>query len=649
MNRWTPAAPAGDAGWRVTSTAATMLARRVTGSPVVRVNVTPDVASGATPIDVTGSTVTVHAAGFAGADESRMLALDQYATRFANPKLAGAVVAGAVWAVKPALPASASEVAAVLDRVRAEARHVQRRPPDGLLLTAALPAVVARMLTDGAGVDPVSTVSLLLAHVWTRVALGVLPPALAAVCSEAAGGDLPGWLLTGMGAICERLRGLPDGNSDVVVETAAEWDMLLRRLFGDGSGPGVAGARPAVGEAPDGADGGPGDGGGSPTAHHSPNEDNTGTSDVPGFTDTNGDSAADDATGDTGNSGNGDTTVTEGPWTADAPAAATWGTDTAPCAAAAKAAATLQDAAQAAAAAAHEYGDQSRPRQHPEQARAAANHQAGQKVFAQQPTLRSRNAVARTPATAADRVQLAQLVTELRKARYVAASRTDVPAGIPPARLRTSLLLQRAAQQSMGEKITARPWSTVRTRNNPHPPLTVGFVADCSGSTSLWHQALGRSVWATVRAARMLGGDGAAALFADTVVPMLAPGDKLATIPIPTLTGGSSGCGTAMRAVDGILHMAARPGARLMVVLTDSQLPDLRDCELATDYLAGRGVVVLWVNIAGNTWHPRSAYTVRLERPDQFGAVVGKACADALTAAATRRKGRATSAPPGAG
>jgi hypothetical protein len=106
-------------------------------------------------------------------------------------------------------------------------------------------------------------------------------------------------------------------------------------------------------------------------------------------------------------------------------------------------------------------------------------------------------------------------------------------------------------------------------------------------------------------------------------------------IPIPALTGGSNGCAEAMEAADGILHLAARPGARVMTVLTDGGIGGQPKIQRVTDYLVKRGVVVVWADINPTPgWAPKLVLHVHGFTPATFPRIVGQACADALTAAA---------------
>ena len=666
-------------GYGVTSLGATLLAIAVTGRGDVKVDVTPGIpAVGALPVQVQNNQVTVFGSVFAPLGAARYVPLDQYVTRYQMPALAGSVIAGAVWATKPPLPPAAAgwdpevrEAAELLGRVRAEARHIQRRTTDWVLLSAALPRVVAALLAGGVGAAVERKVlSTLLGGVLVRVASGVLPSGLAARCLEVVGQRLPADTFGQVAAVCADLGAVPDGHHDELEALSHRWVEMIHRLLpqlppspstdggGDDSGsdtsseadndqgadrdtPGDAGglvedegagsAREAHGEGDDADDGhdadgvGPGCHGDEGVRGQNPWEGpRSGEPSEPRHTPTD-----DDAIGFYPSDGD--------PWDINDPNPDTgdWPDLDTPCALADAITGLLDHAAAEAGAAAEQRHAGLTAPADPAQGFAAAAHKAGQGVFLGATTYNARPVVRFKAPTTNDHRAAAELLTQLRKARYIAPSRTHVRTTTPPRKTRTTGLLQRAAQIAQGEAVTAKPWATELVRSNPHPPLTEALVMDCSGSMDAWRNYVGLTAWMTAKATRKLGGDTAAVMFADTVEPLLAPKASLQMIPIPALTGGSNGCAEAMEAADGILHLAARPGARVMTVLTDGGIGGQPKIQRVTDYLVKRGVVVVWADINPTPgWAPKLVLHVHGFTPATFPRIVGQACADALTAAA---------------
>ena len=229
-------------GYGVTSLAATLLAIAVSGRSDVKVDVNPGIpAVGELPVQVQNNQVKVFGSVFAPLGAARFVPLDQYVTRYQMPALAGAVIAGTVWATKPPLPPASAgwdpevrEAAELLGRVRAEARHIQRRTTDWVLLSSGLPRVVTALLSGGAGAAIERRVlSTLLGEVLVRVASGVLPSSLAARCLEVVGQRLPADTFQQVATVCTDLGALPDGHHDELETLAHEWVAMIHRLLPD--------------------------------------------------------------------------------------------------------------------------------------------------------------------------------------------------------------------------------------------------------------------------------------------------------------------------------------------------------------------------------------------------------------------------------
>ncbi|MFJ4973575.1 hypothetical protein, partial [Streptomyces sp. NPDC088755] len=103
--------------------------------------------------------------------------------------------------------------------------------------------------------------------------------------------------------------------------------------------------------------------------------------------------------------------------------------------------------------------------------------------------------------TAAEQSAAARLSRALRAAAYRerTAERTTSPT--PPGRLNMGRALARDAQRAAGSVPTAEPFTRVRRRNSPTPPLRVGIAVDVSGSMSAACKPVASAAWIVARAA----------------------------------------------------------------------------------------------------------------------------------------------------
>ena len=242
------------------------------------------------------------------------------------------------------------------------------------------------------------------------------------------------------------------------------------------------------------------------------------------------------------------------------------------------------------------------------------------------------------PPTTEDVAQRAAIVRRLERAQY-AAPRTVIEfVGYPAGRPRTGSLVQRAAQRAQGQVVTATPWRRTRRRVSQKPPIHAGIVVDHSGSMSAWMPSAGTAMWALAEAVAELGGSAAAAGFAGRVIPLLKPRSRPALVPTVPGGGGSSGCAEAMAAVTAAAELTVPFGARVLVVLTDGQLPggDSAAINAQVRYLHRHGVTVVWA-LTGATEHahviPPHVALVDEVTPKMFAALVSDTLATALEAA----------------
>lgn len=508
--------------------------------------------------------------------------LDSVLGSHQNPSLAGAVIMGAVWAAHtdPQLVG----VEAALDRVRAEARHVTARPQDHDLLVAAAARLTAWQVADSD--RPTEVVAW---QVIPRVAVGLLPVHAGVVLLAGLGVNVNQSVHAQLAAVGETLRLSHSGDAAALRRAR----LLMQHILDNRDG-----------QTPDGDGTGNESGAAGPGGDTADGDTESGANDSDEETD-------DDAPGDA--NGDGDT--------------------------AEAAAAILDEIVRAATEACFDVADEFlNPAPDPEAVAAAADLRQSQAAFppgGTGGTIRGKPVIKHETPTAADLRYADDLAAQLRQARHRTPTSTPVPSAAPPGRMRGNQLLQAHAQRMTGQTVTAKPWATRRPNIPPEPPLTAGFVVDASGSMSRWYRSAAVAMWATTKVAREFGGSAAAVTFSGVITSIIGPAGPILNIPIPTHSGGSTGCPDAIRAVSGALRLPHSPGVRLLVVLTDSALPDRELIHPVTERLAAAGVTVVWAHCdrRGSGWAPRGAQLVTGFTAGTFPLVVGRFAADALSAA----------------
>ncbi|MFJ9381842.1 hypothetical protein [Streptomyces sp. NPDC101455] len=227
------------------------------------------------------------------------------------------------------------------------------------------------------------------------------------------------------------------------------------------------------------------------------------------------------------------------------------------------------------------------------------------------------------------------LLRSLSKAQYRDVHRTTRPEFAPPGRMIMRDVVRRSAQIAARSEITAKPWQRTTRRQADNPPLTVGISLDVSGSMDAWTGPVAATGWALADSVSSpaLAGRIAAVAWNGAASPLIAPGRRPRTIPVPKAGGGSNGCPNSLYALDGALNLTGQEGARAVVVITDGALPNQDAIQKAVDHLTRAGVLVLWALVNPRGWTPKGARREYLSDPAKFGQLVGEALAKALSAA----------------
>lgn len=564
--------------------------------------------------------------------------------RARNPVLAGAVAHVAHTRWRDHVPAmgdhEAVEAATMLEEARCEARLLAVRPADRMLLRAATAHVVLAGLGDADDRDVTGTV---LALVLPRVDSGVFPAATVQPLRDRALADLGADGLARFERLWRSALRCPDDDVDQMIQLGREWVEAVRQFMppqpesehpqagadSDVASAGGAAAGPAsgadyspAGPDPDGAADEPN--AGQPRQRVLPNV-------RPGCA--GGGNPAGTGDGEPGHAAGEVRPLDTSP-------GASLGGDGNPGAEIRRVLAQVRDDASA--------------EIDPDRAAPAASGRTGR--TAGDPTAAEHAAIAqqvfgpgrggglattdyRTP-TRDDLTLRAVMVNRIRQAQIRRPAPRSDRLTYPSGALSATRLMDRSAQVAHRQPVTARPWTQRRVRTVTQPPWRCGIVLDVSGSMSSWWPAAGSTLWALSNAVTQLGGVAAAAAFSGQVTPLLYPGQVLPGVPVLTGGGGSDNAGSAMRAlnghrglaaVNGKLHMAGSHGARVQVVVTDSDLPDQQDIQAAVNYLTGQGVAVVWAaTVAAPAWTPTGTTVITDVSPGRVADTLVDACVAAL-------------------
>ncbi|MEV8336549.1 hypothetical protein [Streptomyces niveus] len=234
--------------------------------------------------------------------------------------------------------------------------------------------------------------------------------------------------------------------------------------------------------------------------------------------------------------------------------------------------------------------------------------------------------------------QARALLNTLATAQYRDVNRTTRAVNAPPGRMVMREVVRREAQIQARTEVSAMPWRRISRRLAENPPLTVGISLDVSGSMSPWIGPVASTGWALAHAVMSprLAGTVASVAWngwdpSEIATALIKPGNRPTAVPVPAMGGGSDGCGQSLYALDGALNLTGNTGARVAVVITDGDLPNLTAVQKAADHLTRAGVLLLWLSVKEGGWAPNGAHVEYLSDPAAFGSIVGRALAKALS------------------
>lgn len=238
------------------------------------------------------------------------------------------------------------------------------------------------------------------------------------------------------------------------------------------------------------------------------------------------------------------------------------------------------------------------------------------------------HAIFHRPATATELENRESMRAALAVAKRRHLRLVDTPSRTPVGRADARELVQWAAQRHHGRPLVAAPWRRAVPELSEEPNITVAAVFDASASMASWLRTASPLMWAIAGAAHDLGGIATVWGFGGGAFEMIRAGAAPQLVPeLHDRKSGSSGYAEAINAAATTAQVRSRPGARMLIVLTDGRLPGVdeqrRLQEIITS-LADSGVSVLWALTGGlrPAVVPDRARVVTGVTPTQFATLV---------------------------
>ncbi|GAB4054761.1 vWA domain-containing protein [Catellatospora paridis] len=233
------------------------------------------------------------------------------------------------------------------------------------------------------------------------------------------------------------------------------------------------------------------------------------------------------------------------------------------------------------------------------------------------------------PPTPQERTAAHQLRQQLVKASTRDKTVTPIRRPTPPGRLMVRAALAADAARAHGQQINAEPFRANKTRKPPVPPLRVGIAVDVSDSMSGFAPQVSSLAWIIAQASHSLDAKTATVAFGPTVQPLTRPGQAHPAVQELDPGGGTSYFDQAVLALDGALGLSGKGAARLLVIISDGDIPDLRAVKLALHRITRAGAALLWLTPPGTTLPISGQNQIQVTDPAQCIAIVGQAAVDA--------------------
>lgn len=218
---------------------------------------------------------------------------------------------------------------------------------------------------------------------------------------------------------------------------------------------------------------------------------------------------------------------------------------------------------------------------------------------------KTRTAGTRSP-TDAERAAARQLARALDTAGVRDRTTTKTTSTTPPGRLRMRGAMAADAQRAAGMMPTAEPFTRTTRATVPTPPLRLGIACDVSSSMGAFAHPVASAAWILGHAAHhtQVPATTATVIFGHTVRAVTHPGTAPRDVTEFAALDGVEALDRAISALDGALNLSRADAARLLIIVTDTEIVDeryRRNAQKHLERLRATGCAVLWLT-------PRGAY-----------------------------------------
>lgn len=198
------------------------------------------------------------------------------------------------------------------------------------------------------------------------------------------------------------------------------------------------------------------------------------------------------------------------------------------------------------------------------------------------------------------------LAQALDRVRYRDRDVHEYWSEIPPGRLHGGEAMRLAAARWAGAPTSGyRPFKKMKRIETEEPRLTVGIMADTSGSMEALQPAVGSAAWVISDAVyRIDRAEAAQVYFGTAVKPGLQRGERLREVRTWSGGGAYEDFDGGFRSLDGELTLLEGSGARLLFVISDGQYKVSPTNQVAArdrwlKACTEKGVAVVWIQRKG--------------------------------------------------
>lgn len=232
-----------------------------------------------------------------------------------------------------------------------------------------------------------------------------------------------------------------------------------------------------------------------------------------------------------------------------------------------------------------------------------------------------------------DRFYAQKLYQDIRKAQYRADAIITTPVEIPQGKMVMRQAVRRSIQREIGAEITAKPWNKKTVENIVNPPLVMGVAMDVSHSLQRYIAPFMHYMWSLNEAVLMNEGTVNNVLWGNENVTF-EHHRQIVKIPTSPFSGQSQGLPNALKKLAHNCNFHHVQGAKVVFVITDSDLPNMEEIVNELRILNALHVKVIWIStteIHRDIYSKYASY-IKMDHPNDFYEIMSPEIVKALEA-----------------